>query len=353
MGRRERLVASSAIPAGLYGCAAQPPDADTLDAARRHVLFALHRGSRFCQLPLFFAVGVDTWRADPGAAWVWKAVEAARLLGNNMGKAAFIATLAARTDGPIAGVKATLAWAELELKGLMLCSLGSEAGLCVLGSTKHALSGVVLKAIRARDLARASRRCEQQGLALGADVDECRRMLKRLPLQGLQEAARSVATGDVVTRSQSRFWQGHDGNCLCGGGKETVKHFLWNCPFTWVARNNAGASLESLASLPPFQLKLGIPDFDPKLRAWQESWSSFEHSSGDWKAEKIWTDASSFYPRDGALRVVGWAVVAWLAEGWVFVRGTMPPGTTVAQGEARAIQVALDRLEPGGTIASD
>ena len=31
----------------------------------------------------------------------------------------------------------------------------------------------------------------------------------------------------------------------------------------------------------------------------------------------------------------------------------MPPGTTVAQGEARAIQVALDRLEPGGVIASD
>ena len=73
-GKRERLVASSAIPAGLHGCAAQPPDSDTLDAARRHVLFALHRGSRFCQLPLFFAVGVDSWRADPGAVWVWKAV---------------------------------------------------------------------------------------------------------------------------------------------------------------------------------------------------------------------------------------------------------------------------------------
>ncbi len=51
--------------------------------------------------------------------------------------------------------------------------------------------------------------------------------------------------------------------------------------------------------------------------------------------------------------MVGWACVAWLAGGWVFIRRTMPPGTTVAQGEARAIQVGLDRLEPGGVIASD
>jgi hypothetical protein len=169
----------------------------------------------------------------------------------------------------------------------------------------------------------------------------------------MQEAAKAVATGDVVTRSQSRFWQGHDGNCHCGGGKETVKHFLWSCPFTWVARNTAGPTLGSLEGRPSYQLKLGIPEWSARLKAWRENWRSFEQSSGDWKAHMIWTDASSFYPKDAALRVVGWAVVAWGAEGWVFVRGTMPPGTTVAQGEARAIQVALDRLEPGGTIASD
>ena len=115
-GKRERLVASSAIPAGLHGCAAQPPDSDTLEAARRHVLFALHRGSHFFQMPLFFAVGVDSWRADPGAVWVWKAVEVARLLGNSLGRAAFAATLAARTEGPVAGAKVALAWAGLELR---------------------------------------------------------------------------------------------------------------------------------------------------------------------------------------------------------------------------------------------
>ena len=45
--KRERLIAGSALPAGLYGCASQPLDADTIDVARRHVLHALHKGVAF------------------------------------------------------------------------------------------------------------------------------------------------------------------------------------------------------------------------------------------------------------------------------------------------------------------
>ena len=212
-GKRERLVANSAIPAGLHGCAAQPPDSDTLDAARKHVLFALHRGSRFCQLPLFFTIAVNSWRADPGAVWVWKAVESARLIGRSLGRQALAATLAARTQGPIGGLKIALAWAALELRGTSLWS--QVEGPCTLEATRYQLRSFVLQAIRRRDLGKAGTRKEQQGLQQGADVDECRRILKRLPTQGLQEAARAVATGDVVTRSQSRFWQGHDGTCHC------------------------------------------------------------------------------------------------------------------------------------------
>jgi hypothetical protein len=146
-------------------------------------------------------------------------MEAARLLASSVGRTAFTDTLAIHTEGPIAAVKAALAWAGLEIHDMMLCECGKLRGANILGASKHALRGVVLQAIRARDLLKASRRGEQHGLAAGADVDECRRIIKRLPPQGMQEAAKAVATGDVVTRSQSRFWQGHDGNCLCGGGK--------------------------------------------------------------------------------------------------------------------------------------
>ncbi len=76
------------------------------------------------------------------------------------------------------------------MKDMLLCGVGSDVGVCILGATKCVLRGVVLKAMRAKDLLKASRREEQQGLAAGADVDECRRIIKRLPLQGLQEAAR-------------------------------------------------------------------------------------------------------------------------------------------------------------------
>ena len=148
LGKRERLVASSAIPAGLHGCAAQPPDSDTLDAARKHVLYALHRGSRFCQLPLFFTIAVDSWRADPAAVWVWKAVEAARLIGRSLGRQALAAILAARTQGPIGGLKVALAWAALELRGTILW--GQEEGPCILEATRYQLRSFVLKSTRWR-----------------------------------------------------------------------------------------------------------------------------------------------------------------------------------------------------------
>ena len=105
-------------------------------------MFALHRGSRFCQLPLFFTIAVNSWRADPGAVWVWKAVEAARLIGRSLGRPALAAILASRTQGPIGGFKIALIWAALELRGTNLW--GHESGPCILDATRYQLRLFVL-----------------------------------------------------------------------------------------------------------------------------------------------------------------------------------------------------------------
>ncbi len=125
------MVAGSLLPAGLYGCASQPPDADTIDVARRHVLHALHRGLRFCQVGLFLVVAVGSWRADPAAVWLCKAVEVARLTGRALGLHGLETIHGARTEGPIAGLKKTLGWAGLELRGMRLCA-GPNEGPCVM-----------------------------------------------------------------------------------------------------------------------------------------------------------------------------------------------------------------------------
>ena len=356
--RRERLVAGSALPAGLFGCASQPPDADTLDAARRHVLYALHRGSRFCQLSLFFTVAVGTWRVDPAAVWICKAIDAARVIGTALGRGALEVMIASNGDGPVGGLIKVLKWVKAHLRGTRLCVEGRE-GPCLLEGTRRELRDFALTALRTRDLAFASRRAGQSEL-VRADILECKRVLKKLPAQGLQEAARSVATGDVVTRQQSRHWQGHDGRCLCGEGRETVTHFLWRCPHTWPARNAAaGANQVQVEHLPACQQKLAIPVVDVELERWSNQWSPMYHQSGDWKASRIFTDASSHFPKDARLRVVGWAAVAWtklpgeVSERWHCMCGTLPPGSTVAQGEAIAVVQALARAAAGGTILTD
>ena len=74
--KSERLVAISGIPAGLYGAAARPPDADTLACMRRWVMHACDQGSRFVQSALWFVLCAASWRSDPVKVWLIKAAEA-------------------------------------------------------------------------------------------------------------------------------------------------------------------------------------------------------------------------------------------------------------------------------------
>ena len=98
-------------------------------------MHALHRGSRFCQAGLFFTIAVRSWRADPAAVWLCKAVEAARLIGRVLGRQALETMYLARTEGPIAGLKKALGWMALELRGTRL-SAGPEEGPCVVSDAR-------------------------------------------------------------------------------------------------------------------------------------------------------------------------------------------------------------------------
>ncbi len=135
--------------------------------------------------------------------------------------------------------------------------------------------------------------------------------------------------------------------------------FLWHCPHTWAARGAAGAEGINAKSMPDCHQKLGIPVVDGKLRKWHREWKDFQQQSGIWEAAKIYTDASSYHPKDSMLRVVGWAAVALVklagdsCARWQYVCGTLKPGSTVAQGEARAVEAALERLQGAGVIKTD
>ncbi len=131
------------------------------------------------------------------------------------------------------------------------------------------------------------------------------------------------------------------------------------CPHTWAARNSACGTRIFFEQLPSFQQQLGIPAYPVGVLVWQKAWRSSTAQFGDWTTSKIYTDASSFYPKDSALRVVGWAAVTWcrlpgeLHDSWPWVCGILAPGSTVAQGDAHAVSEALKRLQQRGIIKID
>ena len=64
----------------------------------------------------------------------------------------------------------------------------------------------------------------------------------------------------------------------------------------------------------------------------------------------MYVDASCKQPKLASIRTVGWAVV----DGRGHARGgVLPPGSTVALGEARAIVEAYEQCEAGSVIWSD
>ena len=87
------------------------------------------------------------------------------------------------------------------------------------------------------------------------------------------------------------------------------------------------------------------------MEAWRAVWTAPPREpAGAWRAGHLYVDASCKQPKLASIRTVGWAVV----DGRGHARGgVLPPGSTVALGEARAIVEAYEQCEADSVIWSD
>ena len=205
--------------------------------------------------------------------------------------------------------------------------------------------------MQAADLRKAAGR-KGQSLLAQVDVLEARRILQAVSDPARRGALRSVFAGDCVVRSMTKKWQGQDGKCTCGLEAETRGHVFWECPNTKGCRasQEAGTSHQLLAP-EGMERELGLPLRVPEVEAWREAWTAPpQEPAAVWKAEHLYVDASCRQPKLSSIRTVGWAVV----DGKGHTRGgVLPPGSTVALGESRAIIEAYGHCEAGSVIWSD
>jgi hypothetical protein len=193
--KAERLVAISGIPAGLYGVAARPPDADTLACMRRWVMHACYKGSRFVQASLWFVLCAASWRSDPVKVWMTKAAEAcARQVRTHGLDLLQRVWEAGGRLGPVAGLQAVLlaAGVEATLEEWVADGVTLRDPLLASAADRKAF---ILGAVQAADLRKAASR-KGQSLVAQVDVVEARRTLQAVSDPARRGALRSVFSGD-------------------------------------------------------------------------------------------------------------------------------------------------------------
>lgn len=348
--KAEQLVATSGLPAGLYGAGAHVPDGDTLRCMRKWVLHACYRGSRFMQAALWFVFAARTWRSDPVKVWCVKAAEAVARQVANRGRDVVGQVWQSSKDGPVAGLKFLLHQVGVEA-GPEEWSGGGRVLQGPLEASPAVRKEFLLGAIQSMDLQKAAARKGQEGIR-GVDVSEARRLLATLPKGGLREALLSVFVGDCVVRAVTKHWQGHDGRCACGLAAETKGHIFWDCPGT-VQQRLALEAGRSHQERPPkgVEREMGLPPCEPAVKRWIADWVPPPREEvRAWRARHLYVDASARYPKLTAIRTVGWVVT----DGKGQARGgVLQPGTSVGWGETFAIIEAYAHCESRSIIWSD
>ena len=197
----------------------------------------------------------------------------------------------------------------------------------------------------------------RQGLQGAEDIDvpTARALARGLPAGGVKEAFESVMVGDMVVRGQTRHWQQHDGQCLCGLSLETVEHALWECPRYEAERQGGERCGTAVARhLPAVHRRLGVPLKEPALQTWlrQQAVQS-AIVQPEWRADEVFADASGRHPKDPAVRVVAWAVCGLVGGAWHQATGHLQIGASVCAGEAAAAAGAVGACSPGGMVVTD
>ena len=72
-----------------------------------------------------------------------------------------------------------------------------------------------------------------------------------------------------------------------------------------------------------------------------------------WRAMLLFVDGSGLHPKDPAVRVVGWAIVALVSGEWRTEVGRLLPGESVTAAECMATARAFSLCLEGGTIVTD
>lgn len=352
MEKLSRLIQASALPAGLHGCAAGPPDSDTFKQLRKWVRHALYKGSAFAQDHLLFGLELIPRRADPLCHWLGKAVKAVQTLKAVHQEGFARVWYNSHAAGPLAGAKKVLSGIGLRIEA---DKWSREGASCKpFEDPAESIKAFLHSSVRHWDLAKASER-KGQGNVVSVDVPEVHRLLRKLPKRGLQEALKGVYGGDAVCRMDTRHYQQHDGRCQCGHEKETLQHVWWRCPLYEEQRLGEERHRPGTQAREPQEIqgKLGLPLIPARVAAWRSAWVPTQQGEMGWQAAVVCTDASALHPKDPTIRAVGWSVVGKVQGTFKQYNGTAPPGSSVGEGEAQAVVAAYDMVSEGGSIYTD
>ena len=339
------LAGASALAAGMFGAAAHVYDGDFLPAARRWVMHAVHRGSRFAQVRLHVHLVLPTKAADPHRIALRKGWACCSLARRLWGEELFsrIWALTAR-DGPLLSFKKLLAEHGIEHSFM---AGGPE------WSAKHSAHKRLDAALEQTDLAWVGRRRQGFTDAANIDVKATRALADRMEAGGFREAYQSATVGDVVVRDITKHWHHHDGACLCGLAAETVQHVWWQCPRCQGDRLGTGRCGAAEANrMSGSQARLGVQMRHSGLEQWRQCQRESLWQKPAWSADVIFVDGSGLRPTDPATRVVGWAMCGRSGGGWSSACGSLLPGETVWAAEGTATARAIPCCNPGGTVVT-